>query len=55
MKKQAEKIPPQGKPRLVEAAERLVQLYEALDRKDKAARWRKELEAIKATKKKSDK
>ncbi len=44
MKKQEAKIPPQGKVRLVEALERLVQLYEATDTKDEAARWRKELE-----------
>jgi tetratricopeptide (TPR) repeat protein len=35
--------------RLTEALERLVQLYEATDRKDEAANWRKELEAAKTT------
>jgi tetratricopeptide (TPR) repeat protein len=45
MKKRADQIPLPGKPRLKEAAERLVQLYEATNRKDEAARWRKELAA----------
>jgi tetratricopeptide (TPR) repeat protein len=43
MKKQEDKIPPQGKARLVEAVERLVQLDEATGRKDEAAKWRKRL------------
>ena len=55
MKKQQAKIPPQGKIRLVEAVERLVQLYEATGQKDEAAKWRKELEAIKAAEKKPEK
>jgi eukaryotic-like serine/threonine-protein kinase len=55
MKKREGTIPPQGRPRLVEAAERLVQLYEALGRKDEVARWAKELEAIKAAEKKAEK
>jgi hypothetical protein len=46
MKKQEAKIPPQGKARLIEAVERLVQLYEATDKKDEATKWRKELEAV---------
>jgi hypothetical protein len=38
--KQLEKtIPPQGKVRLIEAAERLVELYEATGRKDEAKKW----------------
>ena len=48
MKKQEAKIPPQGKPRLLEAVQRLVQLYEATGMKEEAAKWRKELEAAKA-------
>jgi outer membrane protein assembly factor BamD (BamD/ComL family) len=48
MKRREETIPPQGKIRLTEALERLVQLYEAMDKKDNAARWRKELKAGKA-------
>jgi tetratricopeptide (TPR) repeat protein len=47
MKKREDKIPPQGKVRLTEAAERLVQIYEATEQKEKAAEWRKELEAVK--------
>jgi tetratricopeptide (TPR) repeat protein len=55
MKKRQGTIPPQGRPRLVEAAERLVQLYEALGKKDEVARWAKELEAIKAAQKTPEK
>jgi serine/threonine protein kinase/Tfp pilus assembly protein PilF len=53
MKQRLDKIPPQGKHRLPEALERLVQLYEATGKKDEAASWRKELEEVKkpATKK----
>jgi serine/threonine protein kinase/Tfp pilus assembly protein PilF len=47
MKQRAAKIPPRGKARLPEALERLVRLYEAMDRKDKADDWRKKLEAEK--------
>jgi serine/threonine protein kinase len=45
MKKQEKNIPPQGKVRLKEAGERLVDLYEAWGKKDEAAKWRKELDA----------
>jgi hypothetical protein len=55
MKKQEAQIPPPGKPRLKEAVERLVQLSEETDKKDEAAKWRKELEAIKAADKKPQK
>jgi tetratricopeptide (TPR) repeat protein len=48
-------IPPQGKIRIPEATERLVQLYDALGKKDDAAKWRKELEANKAAAKQSEK
>jgi serine/threonine protein kinase len=48
MKKQEDRIPPQGKMRLVEAAERLVQLHEAAGHKEEAARWRKTLEQERA-------
>ncbi len=47
MKERQDKIPPQGKVRLTEALERLVQLYEATGKKDEAAKWRKELEELK--------
>ena len=39
-------IPPNGKVRLTEAVERLVKLYEALDKPIDAAKWRKELEEL---------
>jgi uncharacterized protein YjgD (DUF1641 family) len=47
--KQREKTipPPFRKARLTEAIERLLQLYEALEKKDEASKWRKELEALK--------
>jgi len=55
MKQREEKIPPPGKIRLPEAAARLVQLYEAMDKKDEAAKWRKEQEATRAAPKKPEK
>ena len=39
-------IPPQDRPRLTRALERLVKLYEAWGKEDKAMRWRKELESV---------
>jgi hypothetical protein len=48
MKQRAAKIPPQGTVRLMEALERLVRLYDAWGRKDKADDWRKQGEAVKA-------
>jgi eukaryotic-like serine/threonine-protein kinase len=48
LKQREAKIPPQGKVRLVEALERLLKLNEALDKKDDAAKWRRELDAAKA-------
>ena len=47
MKKREAKIPPQGKVRLTEALERLVQLYEATNKKDETAKWRKQLDEAK--------
>ena len=47
MKQREAKIPPLSKFRLTEALERLVQLDDALEKKDEAAKWRKELEAQK--------
>jgi hypothetical protein len=44
MKQREAKIPPAGRSRLTEALERLVQLYEATDQKEKAAGWRIKLE-----------
>jgi len=49
MKQRSAKIPPQGKARLVEALEYLVQMYEAIGKKDEAAKWGKELEAVKTS------
>jgi eukaryotic-like serine/threonine-protein kinase len=43
MKAREEKIPPEDKPRLLEAIDFLVKLYEAQDKKDKAEEWRKKL------------
>jgi hypothetical protein len=40
-------IPAPGMLRLTEALERLVQLYESLEKPEEAARWRSELEATK--------
>jgi eukaryotic-like serine/threonine-protein kinase len=48
MKQREAKIPPQGKVRLTEALQRLVQFYEATGKKDEAAKWQKELEAAQA-------
>jgi len=47
MKQREAKILPPNKVRLTQALERLVQLDEALEKKDEAAKWRKELEARK--------
>jgi hypothetical protein len=47
LKERASRIPePYRLLRLTEAADRLVRLNEALDRKDEAAKWRKEREAL---------
>jgi tetratricopeptide (TPR) repeat protein len=40
MKQRESRIPLLSKPRLTEALDRLVQLYDAWDKKDEAARWR---------------
>ncbi len=47
MKQREKTIPPLAKIRLTEALDRLVQLYEALEKKDEAAKWRKEWDALK--------
>jgi serine/threonine protein kinase len=44
MKQRQAAIPPQGKVRLAEAAQRLVDLYEAWGRPEQAQQWRKTLE-----------
>ncbi len=51
MKQRKDKNPSQDMPRLNKAVERLVKLYEAWGKNDKAMMWRKELEMAKATKK----
>jgi tetratricopeptide (TPR) repeat protein len=47
MKAREQTIPPPGKPRLPEALERLIQLYEAQDKPAEVQKWRQELEAVK--------
>jgi len=47
MKKREAKIPKDATVRLTQALERLVQLYDAWGKKDKAAEWRKKPEAAK--------
>jgi tetratricopeptide (TPR) repeat protein len=51
LKKREDTIPPQDKPRITRALERLVAFYEGQGQKDKAMRWRAELEATAASKK----
>jgi hypothetical protein len=49
MKQRAAKIPEQFRTTcLNESAERLIQFYDAQEKKDEAAKWRKELEALKS-------
>ncbi len=55
MKKQEAKIPPQGKVRLREAVERLVQLYEATGNQDEAAQWREQLATLQSAAKPMEK
>ena len=43
MKEREAKIPPKEKPRLTEALERLVQLYDAWVKPEQAAEWRAKL------------
>jgi hypothetical protein len=54
MKQREATILPQGRPRLSEAVERLVQRYEALGKKDEVARRTKEREALQTEAKKSE-
>ena len=42
MKRREKTIPEQGKIRLTEAVDRLVRLYEAMDKKDEVKKWRAE-------------
>ena len=48
MKHREKMIPPQSKPSLVDALERLVQLCGAMGKKTDAAKWQKELEELQA-------
>ena len=52
MKQREATIPPQGKVRVREAVERLVNLYDAWGKKDEADKWRKVLEESKPPEKK---
>jgi serine/threonine protein kinase/tetratricopeptide (TPR) repeat protein len=52
LKQREATIPAGDKAHLTEALERLVQLYEATGKPDEAAKWRKELESVKAAAKK---
>jgi tetratricopeptide (TPR) repeat protein len=54
MKKRQASIPPQARPRLAEAVERLVQLYEALGKKDEVARWTRERQALQTPARKAE-
>jgi tetratricopeptide (TPR) repeat protein len=55
MKQNEATIPPPYKIRLIEALERLVQLYEATGNQDKAKEWRDRLSEAKAAPKRADK
>ena len=48
MSQREKQIPAAAQVRLVEALDRIVQLYEATDQADNAAKWRKTLETAKA-------
>jgi tRNA A-37 threonylcarbamoyl transferase component Bud32 len=52
LKQREAQILPAMRPRLADALERLVQLYDALDKPEKAAEWRKKLEQAKAAQEK---
>ena len=45
MKEREIKLPPQGKVRMTEAVQRLIDLYTAWDQPHQAAEWRKKLDA----------
>jgi len=46
LKQRAAQVPAHHKRRLLEALERLVQLYDAWGKPEEAAKWRKELQAV---------
>jgi eukaryotic-like serine/threonine-protein kinase len=47
LKERAANFPPEGKVRVTEAIQRLIDLYTAWDKPDQAAEWRKKLDALK--------
>jgi tetratricopeptide (TPR) repeat protein len=49
LKKRQAKIPPRARFLLVHSLARLVQLYDALEKKDESAKWRKELQSLAKT------
>jgi tetratricopeptide (TPR) repeat protein len=51
MKERQGKIPARGKGRLIDALQRLVQLYEVSSKPEQAAKWRQELEKVRAAEK----
>jgi hypothetical protein len=51
MKRRESQIPSEKKAQLTKALERLVRLYEEWGKKDKAAKWRRELEEANSAKK----
>jgi tetratricopeptide (TPR) repeat protein/tRNA A-37 threonylcarbamoyl transferase component Bud32 len=50
MKERESTIPPNEKTRLAEDIKRLLQFYQALDKKDDAVKWQKELDALRSVK-----
>lgn len=54
MKKREASIPPHSRPRFIEGAERLMQLYKTLDKNDEAAKWKQELDVIQGAEKKPE-
>jgi eukaryotic-like serine/threonine-protein kinase len=55
MKEREKTIPPEARTRIPEALDRLVQLYQATNKPDDAAKWRKEQETRKSAVKASEK
>jgi tetratricopeptide (TPR) repeat protein/tRNA A-37 threonylcarbamoyl transferase component Bud32 len=55
LKRRAKSVPPEGSFLFDEALERLVRHHEALGKEQEAAKWRRELNAIKAARKKAEK
>jgi tetratricopeptide (TPR) repeat protein len=55
MKKREATIPPQGKVRIPEAIDRLIELSTATNKPDEVKKWRKELDTIKSVRKKTEK